>query len=897
MSSEARSDSPFWGGIGDEVADVLVACGVPVIPMSQHPVDRDGSSVVSSVRPDAPAAVGSVETISVLDTAAAHCAEEVVAGNAISVLAHPDTNVVRTMGDLKDEYYSGRLDEEWWRAVVVAGIKAMGAVFSNTVFRDMMNAPSFSMGLAKTSKKLLVENAVNHAKTYGGSSLVKAVIAVWFLPQYLAVQVVGKTTEEDIVASSRAEELRAHAGAALVLMMVVGLVALLAWMACKAIDWAGERCDRYWRVRNAEVIAPVIEQPEEAAQKAFSEGDFEVLASWTFCKSLKTGTEFKVRTDVLHSLFGRAPTLDSAQQESTQAGSEMTLASNMPRYMCFMRIERPADGASQPELVHAGVVFRFRKFLVTAAHVLQRIEPGMIIELWRPDGPSVRWIHQVSDGPVSPMAHHLFVMTPYPDAAVIVMSDAEFTKLGGGRGMMPSVRHRLGAGAVANVKMSVTVFGTIAGEPSHVYCSGGFLSPSGVPLIAHHTATTQRGFSGSPVIQGSVYVNNPIVVAIHTDGSGSTNKPNSATEFAFVAHYLVDLETGGYKRRLAADDPRRALLAMPEDSYDFFLKYVKENKKEIEYRMGRGEFYQDTHGGGFAMMIRGKPFYVSDDEFARIQNGTLEEEADFDREIARRVTEEVERSERAERAEMRIEDRLRENDAVLRTALEPVQGASWADMDDDDVIENDTPVDSDDEPLTFHNDTDVQAVGFSGSIDRDLGFAETTLPPLPDPTPLLEKAGAALARQAKAAKAHESEKQALVAKVQKLKDEAQARGQRIQAASQEIAALQKQLKKAGKKPDSKQQSQAEVKPSKQVTASKVEPAASAPKLIAKEVQPQGIKETTLQPTPLPPSLPEQPKAPVKPPMKHVSVEELTQELSTALTLFRAASQKTQGNKA
>jgi hypothetical protein len=253
---------------------------------------------------------------------------------------------------------------------------------------------------------------------------------------------------------------------------------------------------------------------------------------------------------------------------------------------------------------------------------------------------------------------------------------------------------------------------------------------------------------------------------------------------------------------------------------------------------------------------------------------------------------------------MRIEDRLRENDEVLRSALEPVKGMSWADMDDDKVYDDDAPIESDDEPLTFHNDADVQAVGFSGSVDRDLGFAETTLPPLPDPTPLLEKAGAALARQAKAAKAHESEKQALVAKVQKLKDEAQARGQRIQAASQEIAALQKQLKKANKKPDSKPQSQAEVKPSKQVTASKAEPLVGASKQIAKEQH--GVKETTLQPTPLPPalqptplppSLPDQPMVPTKPPMKRSSVEELTEELSTALTLFRAASQKTQGNKA
>jgi hypothetical protein len=190
--------------------------------------------------------------------------------------------------------------------------------------------------------------------------------------------------------------------------------------------------------------------------------------------------------------------------------------------------------------------------------------------------------------------------SPFNDCLVIRIKDKVWSALGG----MKSTKYvELPEGGIRPTPMAVTIFGARAQNPTLV------LSATGVALrtdmLVEHRASSDNGFSGSPLFVGLVGANR--ICGMHQRASSEKGGPNAAIDLGGLFRW-IDYKSG-----------------RPEDSASWVKRFIEEHEEEYREAYDRHGYYDDDEGVTM-VKLHGKWFVVPDPE------NDEAEESDYDSE-------------------------------------------------------------------------------------------------------------------------------------------------------------------------------------------------------------------------------------------------------------------------
>lgn len=268
--------------------------------------------------------------------------------------------------------------------------------------------------------------------------------------------------------------------------------------------------------------------------------------------------------------------------ESAQAGSNFTLTKFAPTSLLKIYVDD----------LYIGMGFRYKNWCVTALHVAARAEKGCAVTLEAvSSGKTFSFI--IPENKTLSIENNLkkkgFVgieVTPFADTALIVPPSNIWSKLGDPSSVTPARLYK-------GVSYAITCFGTWSSEPKNLYeTHGNIYENNGFTIL--HTASSRRGFSGTPGYIGST-MGRQQVAFVHYLGSKKSTEPNTATAFYYVAQWIdivMDSESA----------PRN----LKEDSYEYFIKFAQRHRDEINDSDECNKIQSPYDAGEFFIMINGK---------------------------------------------------------------------------------------------------------------------------------------------------------------------------------------------------------------------------------------------------------------------------------------------------
>ena len=246
--------------------------------------------------------------------------------------------------------------------------------------------------------------------------------------------------------------------------------------------------------------------------------------------------------------------------ESYQKGSEYSKC-DWPMYLVFISIGS--------DLVGTG--FRYKEWIVTASHVAKTCMDMRQVVVITSKKSSVNFIPKNYGNEFECLNEpHGFFNSAYVDAACVRLTPQEMSLLDLKTVKAPT-RTTVGS------KLTISTYGRRQSD-GMVYRTDGVTTKTGTREW-EHTASTQDGYSGTPVISVSMSDSTPIVYAIHTIG----DKPNGASCFHFFSQWINMKSDKKYEK--------------PKRESDYLFKYLSKMDRDdlLEIQRVNRFWYDNNH--------------------------------------------------------------------------------------------------------------------------------------------------------------------------------------------------------------------------------------------------------------------------------------------------------------
>jgi hypothetical protein len=190
-----------------------------------------------------------------------------------------------------------------------------------------------------------------------------------------------------------------------------------------------------------------------------------------------------------------------------------------------------------------GMAVRYNDWLVATSHELAPIcDKDKVTIMCVANGKTYDYTYKTAEL----YSDFTIVNTPFTDVSAIRVPNKVWSALGVNGSVVPFKAH-------SGSTVSITAFGSTAYDVLTTFSSSGLIKID--HMESEHTASTQRGWSGTPLYAGQFNAKQPQVVAIHHTGSKNSMEGNTATIFLPVAAFLDRIR-----------DSKK------EDSADYFAK-------------------------------------------------------------------------------------------------------------------------------------------------------------------------------------------------------------------------------------------------------------------------------------------------------------------------------------
>lgn len=484
-----------------------------------------------------------------------------------------------------------------WYAAMGPDVRAEALLMWETVCdsvpisRIIALAHGFSLPLAKTSKSLLVKNGKMFISVMAEKPLAALVAAMAALAPRPVVADVGAHSLGGIDPAHMAGEFLVTHPALYQALFVAALV-LLGYMLYWAVSSAYSVAVRF--TRSVKTHAGLFYANNFGIKVERVEMQVGVRSFWHnrsvhYLIDTKTGEEIAIESTTTMQPPACAPRPSSPpQQEQAVIGSEFTPLAQMPRYLVRIYVEK----------VFRGMGFRLGQVICTATHLFKGIEDGHMVTIVSSKGTHSFNFKTYDER--SFLDHDSYIDTPFPDVCVIPLLAGTFSKLD-----LTSVRVKPVA---RKCPMQVFTIGTTALDSElRVYVAAGLTDGVVLRGLMEYASSTEKGFSGSPVITGKACVSNPFVVAVH-QASGNTNT-NHGFLLSPVDQWLQFAYAEEMSERTGVKKPSE------ESSDQYFLRTMRDRFDDLKHDMFAGRWEDSSDGSMWFEVGQRNLFRMSKKEF------------------------------------------------------------------------------------------------------------------------------------------------------------------------------------------------------------------------------------------------------------------------------------------